>query len=95
MTAIVDYKAGNLTSVKNAFAAIGAEAVVTRDASVVERADRVVFPGVGAAASAMSNLRAMGLAAKPPRRSRFSAYASACRFSSRAPRRMAASDCSA
>ncbi|MBQ4471015.1 MAG: imidazole glycerol phosphate synthase subunit HisF [Kiritimatiellae bacterium] len=62
MTAIVDYKAGNLTSVKNAFAAIGAEAVVTRDASVVERADRVVFPGVGAAASAMSNLRAMGLA---------------------------------
>ena len=61
MIAIVDYKAGNLTSVKNAFAAIGVEAVVTRDAAVVERADHVVFPGVGAAESAMANLRSMGL----------------------------------
>ena len=61
MTAIVDYRAGNLTSVKLAFGALGAEAVVTSDPAVVRAADRVVFPGVGAAASAMANLRALGL----------------------------------
>ena len=62
MTAIVDYKAGNLTSVKLAFAAIGEDALVTSDADKIRRADRVVFPGVGAAKSAMENLRAMKLA---------------------------------
>lgn len=61
MTAIVDYKAGNLTSVKNAFAALGAETVVTDDPALVASADRVVFPGVGAARSAMENLRRLGL----------------------------------
>ena len=61
MTAIVDYRAGNLTSVKLAFSALGAETVVTSDPDVVRAADRVVFPGVGAAASAMANLRARGL----------------------------------
>ena len=60
-TVIVDYRAGNLTSVKLAFAALGAETVVTSDAHVVREAARVVFPGVGAAASAMANLRALGL----------------------------------
>lgn len=61
MTAIIDYKAGNLTSVKLAFAALGAEAVVTSDPKVIAAADHVVFPGVGAAKSAMENLRALGL----------------------------------
>lgn len=61
MIAIVDYKAGNLTSVKLAFAALGVETVVTRDPAVIAAADRVVFPGVGAAKSAMENLRALGL----------------------------------
>ena len=60
-TAIVDYGAGNVTSVRNAFATIGADAVVTRDAAVVAVAERIVFPGVGAAQSAMANLREMGL----------------------------------
>ena len=59
--AIVDYGAGNLTSVKNAFAALGVETVVTRDPAVVAAAARVVFPGVGAALSAMESLRALGL----------------------------------
>ena len=62
MTAIVDYKAGNLTSVKLAFAAIGADTVVTSDPDVVAAAGKVVFPGVGAAKSAMENLRSLGLA---------------------------------
>jgi len=61
MTAIIDYGAGNLTSVRNAFAALGAETVVTRDAKVIERADRVIFPGVGAAKSAMDNLTSLKL----------------------------------
>ena len=61
ITAIVDYRAGNLTSVRLAFEAIGVETVVTSDADTVRGAARVVFPGVGAAASAMENLRALGL----------------------------------
>ncbi len=61
MIAIIDYKAGNLTSVKLAFDALGAESVVTCDPEVIRRAERVVFPGVGAARSAMANLRALGL----------------------------------
>ena len=63
MTAIIDYKAGNLTSVKLAFAALGVETVVTSDPKVIASADRVVFPGVGAAKSAMENLRSLGLVA--------------------------------
>ena len=63
MLAIVDYKAGNLTSVRTAFAALGVEAVVTRDPEVIRAADRIVFPGVGAAKSAMENLRELGLEA--------------------------------
>ena len=60
-TVIVDYKAGNLTSVRLAFDALGAETIVTSDPEAVRAASRVVFPGVGAAASAIANLRALGL----------------------------------
>jgi glutamine amidotransferase len=45
--AIVDYKAGNLTSVKKAFDHLGAETVVTDDPSVVSSARKIVLPGVG------------------------------------------------
>ena len=62
MTSIVDYRAGNLTSVRLAFEALGEQAVVTSDPAVVASSVRVVFPGVGAAASAMENLAALGLA---------------------------------
>ena len=61
MTAIIDYKAGNLTSVKNALAAIGVESTVTSDPAVIRAADHVIFPGVGAAKSAMENLASLGL----------------------------------
>ncbi len=61
MTAIIDYKAGNLTSVKNALAAIGADSTVTSDPAVIRAADHVIFPGVGAAKSAMENLASFGL----------------------------------
>ena len=47
MIAIIDYGAGNLISVKKAFAYLGAEVVVTKQPEVVAAADRIVFPGVG------------------------------------------------
>mgnify|MGYP000942077625 FL=1 len=63
MIAIVDYKAGNLTSVQLAFRALGCEAAVTSDPQAILAAGRVVFPGVGAAGSAMQNLEGLGLTA--------------------------------
>lgn len=47
MIAIIDYKAGNLTSVQKAFDHLGAETVVTADAAQVANADKIVLPGVG------------------------------------------------
>ena len=61
MIAIIDYKAGNLTSVKYAFDALGAESCITSDPAKIAAADRIVFPGVGAAKSAMANLAELGL----------------------------------
>ncbi|MBP5189053.1 MAG: imidazole glycerol phosphate synthase subunit HisH [Fibrobacterales bacterium] len=61
MIAIVDYRAGNLTSVANACDFLGIENAVTSDPETILRADKVIFPGVGAAKSAMENLRAFGL----------------------------------
>lgn len=61
MIAIVDYKAGNLTSVKLAFEALGIKAVVTDQAADILAADRVVFPGVGAAGASMRHLTELNL----------------------------------
>jgi glutamine amidotransferase len=47
MIAVVDYKAGNLTSVMKALAAVGANAVSTEDPEIVRRAERIILPGVG------------------------------------------------
>ncbi|HNX35576.1 MAG TPA: imidazole glycerol phosphate synthase subunit HisH [Kiritimatiellia bacterium] len=62
MIAIVDYRAGNLTSVQLAFKALGCDARVTSDPQSILSAERVVFPGVGAAGSAMQNLADLHLA---------------------------------
>ncbi|MDR0391766.1 MAG: imidazole glycerol phosphate synthase subunit HisH [Planctomycetaceae bacterium] len=61
MIAIIDFNAGNLTSVKLAMDAIGVEGIITSDPNVVRNADRVIFPGVGAAGSAMLNLKKLQL----------------------------------
>jgi glutamine amidotransferase len=61
MIAIVDYKAGNLTSVQLACRALGCEAVVTSDPQQILAAERVIFPGVGAAGAAMKHLTSMKL----------------------------------
>jgi glutamine amidotransferase len=62
MIAIVDYKAGNLTSVKLAFEAIGVDAMITDQSREILKAERVIFPGVGAAGAAMAHLRELQLA---------------------------------
>ena len=61
MIAIIDYKAGNLTSVQLACDALGADAAITRDPSVIRDATRVIFPGDGAAKSAMEHLDELDL----------------------------------
>ncbi len=59
--AIVDYRAGNLTSVRLALEALGAQAEVTSDPDRIAAADRVIFPGVGAASEAMRHLRELNI----------------------------------
>lgn len=61
MIAIVDYRAGNLTSVRLALEALGLDGRITDDPAVIMAAERVIFPGVGAAGAAMENLRQLGL----------------------------------
>jgi len=58
--AVIDYKAGNLTSVMKALTALGAVAQVTEDPAVVRAAERVVLPGVGHFA-ATARLRETGM----------------------------------
>ena len=61
MTAIIDYDAGNIKSVENALARLGAEYVLTDSPEVILAADRVILPGVGNDAEALASLRAKGL----------------------------------
>ncbi|MPL65645.1 Imidazole glycerol phosphate synthase subunit HisH [bioreactor metagenome] len=57
MIAIIDYGMGNLYSVHKAFAKLGVETIITSDAAVIEAAERVVLPGVGAFGDCMKNLK--------------------------------------
>ena len=57
--ALIDYGAGNLHSVHNALKAAGGDAIITADAELVARADRIVLPGVGAFAACMAGLMAI------------------------------------
>lgn len=61
MIAIIDYEAGNLTSVQRAVSFLGKACVVTRDPAQLLEADRIIFPGVGAAGSAMASLLRFGI----------------------------------
>lgn len=58
---IVNYGAGNIQSIKFAFKRLGHEAVLSDKAEEIMSADRVIFPGVGEASSAMHKLKASGL----------------------------------
>jgi glutamine amidotransferase len=59
--AIVDYGVGNLKSVSNALGYLGLRSVITGEADVLERADGIILPGVGAFPDAAEKLRATGL----------------------------------
>ncbi len=61
MIAIIDYNAGNLTSVQLAFDHLGIPARITQAPAEILKAERVVFPGVGSAGTARRNLDALGL----------------------------------
>ncbi len=67
MIAIIDYRAGNATSVLRALRYLRQDARITDDPAVVAAADRVIFPGVGAAGAAMDSLRQLGLDTLLPR----------------------------
>jgi glutamine amidotransferase len=58
---IIKYNAGNIQSVDFALQRIGAEAIVTDDVAEIQSADKVIFPGVGEASSAMKYLNDTGL----------------------------------
>ena len=62
MIAIIDYGAGNLTSVERAVKYLGYDGKITADSETILTADKVIFPGVGAARATMDNLNAGGLA---------------------------------
>jgi glutamine amidotransferase len=61
MITIIDYNAGNIRSVLRACKEVGAEAVTTSDPKAVAKASKIIFPGVGAAPSAMEYLKKIGL----------------------------------
>ena len=59
--AIIDYGAGNIQSIQFAIERLGFEGVLTNDFDFIQSADKVIFPGVGEASSAMKKLRESGL----------------------------------
>ena len=73
MLAILDYKAGNQTSVRRALQSLGIPAEITAEPAALAAADGVIFPGVGAAGQAIQNMNLLygldegaGLALVPP-----------------------------
>ena len=60
MIGIVDYNAGNITSVEHALKSIGADYVLSKNPADLKDADKIIFPGVGDAAYAMEQLKQTG-----------------------------------
>ncbi|MDR1877842.1 MAG: imidazole glycerol phosphate synthase subunit HisH [Flavobacteriaceae bacterium] len=61
MIAVIKYNAGNIKSVQNALARLQVESMVTDDEDLIRKSDKVIFPGVGEAGTAMQYLRERGL----------------------------------
>jgi glutamine amidotransferase len=55
--AIIKYNAGNITSVQFAFKRIGIDTIITNDVNEIRSSDKIIFPGVGEASSAMTYLK--------------------------------------
>ncbi|MBO8144350.1 MAG: imidazole glycerol phosphate synthase subunit HisH [Thermodesulfobacterium sp.] len=61
MIGIIDYLAGNLTSVARALSYLGYKCFISSDIKKLKKAERIIFPGVGAAKSAIESLKKFGL----------------------------------
>ena len=61
--AIIDYGAGNIQSLQFALNRLGVQGILTADVNVLQSADKVIFPGVGEASSAMQKLNGLWVAA--------------------------------
>ncbi|GAA5088137.1 imidazole glycerol phosphate synthase subunit HisH [Chryseobacterium ginsengisoli] len=61
MIAIIKYNGGNVNSVQNALNRLGAESIITDNFDLIQKADKVIFPGVGEASSTMRILKEKGL----------------------------------
>ncbi|SFI70679.1 glutamine amidotransferase [Kaistella treverensis] len=61
MIAIIDYVAGNVKSVQNAVEKLGFETIITSDFEEIKNAEKVIFPGVGEASTAMKYLKNLKL----------------------------------
>ena len=61
MIAIIKYNAGNVNSVQNALKRLNVQSIVTDDADLIRKADKIIFPGVGEASSTMKLLKEKGL----------------------------------
>lgn len=61
MIAIIKYNAGNIKSVQNALNRLGYDSIITDDEATILKADKVIFPGVGEASTAMKYLKDRGL----------------------------------
>ena len=85
MIAIIDYGVGNLFSLQSSLERVGAETVVTSDKAVIEAADKIILPGVGAFEDAAKKLKATGLdevvKAQAKKASRLWAYVWVCKCS--------------
>lgn len=57
MIALLKYNAGNSLSLQNALSRLGYQSIITDDIATLKKADKVIFPGVGQASTAMSYLR--------------------------------------
>ena len=58
---IIDYGAGNIKSIQFAFKRLGVDAILSSDVEEIKNADKIIFPGVGEASSAMQKLKESGL----------------------------------
>ncbi|MFA3781762.1 imidazole glycerol phosphate synthase subunit HisH [Melioribacteraceae bacterium 4301-Me] len=61
MIAIIDYGAGNIQSVINALDDLNADFIVTNNAKEINESEKIIFPGVGEASSAMNNINSQNL----------------------------------
>ena len=61
MVAIIDYNVGNVKSLQFALERLGVKSILTNDYGLIKKSEKVIFPGQGAASTAMDKLKEVGL----------------------------------